>query len=78
MAAETETALETRPPRRLTAKEHLLSTLVQAPLFFGATAAFGTISLLASLTETDGRRQHSIARAWARFSLAVARSPSHI
>src|SRR5690242_644357 len=78
MAAETETALETVPPRHLTVKEHLLSTLVQAPLFFSATAVFGTVSLLASLTETDGRRQHRIARAWARFSLAVARSPIHI
>ena len=78
MAAETETALDAAPPRHLTVKEHLLSTLVQAPLFFSATAVFGTISLLASLTETDGRRQHHIARAWARFSLAVARSPIHI
>ena len=78
MPAETETALAEIPPRHLTTKERLLSNLVQAPLFFTATAAFGTVSLLASLTEKDGRRQHSIARAWARCSLAIAGSPIHV
>jgi 1-acyl-sn-glycerol-3-phosphate acyltransferase len=78
MAADAETALAEVPPRHLTTKERLLSNLVQGPLFFGATAAFGTVSLLASLTEKDGRRQHRIARAWARCSLAIARSPIHI
>lgn len=78
MAADTETALDTMPPRHLSVKDHLLSTLVQAPLFFSATAVFGTVSLLASLTEKDGRRQHRIARAWARTSLAIARSPIHV
>jgi 1-acyl-sn-glycerol-3-phosphate acyltransferase len=66
------------PPRHIGIKETLLSNLVQAPLFFGATAAFGTVSLLASLTEKDGRRQHRIARTWAKCSLAIARSPIHV
>jgi 1-acyl-sn-glycerol-3-phosphate acyltransferase len=66
------------PPRHLTTKERLCSTFIQAPLFFSATAAFGSASLLASLTEKDGRRQHSIARAWARTSLFIAGSPIHV
>jgi 1-acyl-sn-glycerol-3-phosphate acyltransferase len=64
--------------RHIGMKETLMSNLLQAPIFFTATAAFGTVSLLASLTEKDGRRQHRIARAWARFSLGVARSPIHV
>src|ERR1700735_3110083 len=78
MPADAETALATLPPRQLTAKERVMSNLVQAPLFFSATSAFGTVSLLASLTEKDGRRQHRIARAWARWSLAIAGSPIHV
>ena len=78
MPADAETAIATLPPRQLTTKERVMSNLVQAPLFFGATAAFGTISLLASLTEKNGRRQHRIARAWARWSLAIAGSPIQV
>jgi 1-acyl-sn-glycerol-3-phosphate acyltransferase len=78
MPAEAETALAELPPRQLTVKERLMSNLVQGPLFFTATAAFGTVSLLASLTEKDGRRQHRIARAWAKCSLDIARSPIHV
>jgi 1-acyl-sn-glycerol-3-phosphate acyltransferase len=78
MPAETETALVEVPSRKLTVKERVMSNLVQAPLFVSATAAFGTVSLLASLTEKDGRRQHRIARTWAKCSLAIAGSPIHI
>src|ERR1700761_1087661 len=77
MPAETATALAPLP-RHIGLKETLVSNFVQAPLFFGSTAAFGTVSLLASLTEKDGRRQHRIARAWARCSLAIAGSPIHV
>jgi hypothetical protein len=42
------------------------SNLLQAPLFFAATALFGTLSLAASLLDPSGRTQHRIARAWAR------------
>ena len=71
--------LPVRPAQRhIGIKERLLSNLVQAPLFFTATAIFGSASLLASFTEKDGRRQHRIARAWARCSLWIARSPIHI
>jgi 1-acyl-sn-glycerol-3-phosphate acyltransferase len=78
MPADTETALAELPPRQLSVKERVMSNLVQGPLFFTATAAFGTVSLLASLTEKDGRRQHRIARTWAKCSLAIAGSPIHV
>jgi 1-acyl-sn-glycerol-3-phosphate acyltransferase len=78
MPADTEASLAPLPSRQIGAKETLVSNLVQAPLFFGATAAFGTVSLLASLTEKDGRRQHRIARAWAKCSLTIAGSPIHV
>ena len=53
----------------------MLGDLVQAPLFFGLTAFFGTLSLTASLFENDGRLQHSIARLWAAVSMRIALSP---
>jgi 1-acyl-sn-glycerol-3-phosphate acyltransferase len=77
MPADTELAVDA-PTRQLTVGERLLSNLVQSPLFFAATAAFGSVSLLASLTETGGRRQHRIAQGWARVCLRIARSPIHI
>ena len=49
-----------------------LSTLIRAPLFLLGTAVCGSASLLASLFEQDGRRQHRIARFWARWSLRFA------
>src|ERR1035437_6722822 len=39
---------------------------IQAPLFFAATAFFGSITLLVSLIDKTGRAQHRIARVWAR------------
>jgi 1-acyl-sn-glycerol-3-phosphate acyltransferase len=42
------------------------TNLVQAPLFFLATAIFGTAALLVSLVDKTGRAQHRIARVWAR------------
>lgn len=44
----------------------------QAPLFFLWTALCGSCSLFASLFEKDGRRQHRIARCWARGSLFLS------
>ncbi len=56
-------------PNPLPIAKQLSSTLVRAPLFLLATAAFGSASLLASLFEKDGRLQHRIAHTWARFSI---------
>jgi 1-acyl-sn-glycerol-3-phosphate acyltransferase len=53
----------------------MLGNVVQAPLFFVATAFFGTLSLTASLFEKDGRVQHAIARVWAAVSMKIAFSP---
>lgn len=54
------------------------SSLVRAPLFLLGTVACGSASLLASLFEKDGRRQHQIAQFWARLSLRFAGSPVRI
>jgi len=72
-------------PRLLTVRPNLLpfatrviSSLVRLPLFVAGTVLCGTASLLASLTETDGCRQHHIAQAWARASMRFAGAPLHI
>jgi 1-acyl-sn-glycerol-3-phosphate acyltransferase len=48
------------------------TNLFQAPLFFLATAFFGSCALVASLWAKTGRTQHRIARAWARTCLRVS------
>ena len=53
----------------------LTSNLVRTPLFFLFTGLFGSVSLVASCTEQDGRRQHMIARLWARTLLRVVNAP---
>jgi len=42
------------------------------PLIVLATLVFGTISMAASVFDSSGRTQHSIARVWARFLLLVS------
>jgi 1-acyl-sn-glycerol-3-phosphate acyltransferase len=59
-----------QPPLSLTGR--LSSNLARSPLFFFFTGFFGCMSLAASCFERDGRRQHSIARQWARSSLWAA------
>jgi len=51
------------------------SYLVLYPLIGGATAFFGTLSLIAGLWDKSGRQQHWLARQWARVLLFVALSP---
>ena len=48
------------------------SNLIQAPVFFVATALFGTLALMASLFDRTGRTEHRIARLWARACLFAA------
>jgi 1-acyl-sn-glycerol-3-phosphate acyltransferase len=55
--------------------DRLISNLVRAPLFFLSTGIFGCMSLAASCVEKDGRRQHLIARQWARSCLRIAGAP---
>ena len=63
------TAQLTPRPDPLPLSTWLASTLVRAPLFLLATAAFGSASLAASLVERTGRMQHRIAQAWAAVSM---------
>jgi 1-acyl-sn-glycerol-3-phosphate acyltransferase len=52
-----------------------LCYLLQWPLFTLATAAFGSVSLLASVFDSSGRVQHAIARAWGGVILRITLSP---
>jgi 1-acyl-sn-glycerol-3-phosphate acyltransferase len=55
-----------------------LTYLVLVPLFVLATAAFGSLSLIASLFDGSGRIQHSIAQAWGGVLLRIALSPVRV
>jgi 1-acyl-sn-glycerol-3-phosphate acyltransferase len=50
------------------------SNIVQAPIFFLATAFFGTLALIVSLFDKTGRSEHRIARLWARACLFASGS----
>jgi 1-acyl-sn-glycerol-3-phosphate acyltransferase len=55
-----------------------LTYLVFIPLIAGITAGFGCVSLLCSLWDSSGRRQHAIAQLWARVMLWIVFSPVRI
>ncbi len=55
-----------------------LSYLVLWPLFALATAAFGSVSLLASVFDGSGRVQHAIAHAWGGALLRITLSPVRV
>lgn len=59
-------------PSPLPLHTRLVSILLRAPLFIAGTILFGTASLAVSIFEKDGKRQHGIARSWARASLRFA------
>ena len=44
----------------------LWAVLVKAPLIIGSTIFMGTISMVTSLFDPDGRKQHAISQNWAR------------
>lgn len=46
--------------------ERVVNLCCRAPLFFLATAFFGSLSLLSSLWDRSGRVQHGIAQRWGR------------
>ena len=48
------------------------SLLITDPIIIIATIVMGTISLLVSLFESDGRVQHNISRVWSRMLLGVS------
>ena len=53
-------------PEPLPWTERLVSFCFRAPLFFLCTGIFGSLSLISSLWDKNGRTQHAIARAWGR------------
>lgn len=53
-------------PDPLPWSERVVSFCIRGPLFFSATAFFGSLSLIASLWDKSGRLQHSIAQRWGR------------
>ncbi|MHB1935091.1 MAG: lysophospholipid acyltransferase family protein [Acidobacteriaceae bacterium] len=55
-----------------------LTYLIMVPLFVVATAAFGSLALVASLFDGSGRIQHSIAQAWGGVLLRIALSPVRV
>jgi 1-acyl-sn-glycerol-3-phosphate acyltransferase len=65
------------PPRQ-PAFFRWLTYLVMVPLFVVATTAFGSVALLASLFDSSGRVQHSIAQAWGGVLLRIALSPVRV
>jgi 1-acyl-sn-glycerol-3-phosphate acyltransferase len=64
----------TRPPHPLPRLYRWRTNLLQAPLFFLWTSVCGTLSLLVSLFEKNGRLQHRIARLWARGCVVISGS----
>jgi 1-acyl-sn-glycerol-3-phosphate acyltransferase len=52
--------------------ERLVSFCFRAPLFFISTAIFGSLSLIASLWDKDGRIQHAIARKWGKTVVRIS------
>ncbi|MDE3187729.1 MAG: 1-acyl-sn-glycerol-3-phosphate acyltransferase [Acidobacteriota bacterium] len=70
-------SLHAAPPRRPQPLPRLYrwrTNMLQAPLFFLFTGAFGSVSLFASLFEKHGRIQHRIAQSWARACIWVSGS----
>lgn len=59
-------------PSPLPWHERAISFCLRAPAVFGFTAIFGSLSLLASLIEKNGKWQHRIAQRWARVLVRVS------
>ena len=51
---------------------YIRSLLITDPIIIVATIIMGTISLITSLFDTEGRRQHRISRVWSRMLLMVS------
>src|SRR5215467_12482611 len=51
---------------------YLRSLLITDPIIILATIIMGSVSLLLSLFESDGRMQHKISRIWSRMLLKVS------
>ena len=72
---ETDRTAASPPLQPPTAALRWLTWLLFDPLIGLITAAFGCLSLTCSLWDQSGRRQHAIARLWARTLLRATFSP---
>lgn len=61
-----------RPPDPLPRFYRWRTNLLQAPLFFLYTGICGSLSLLASLWDRQGKLQHRIAQIWARGCVSIS------
>jgi 1-acyl-sn-glycerol-3-phosphate acyltransferase len=59
-------------PDPLPLGERIVNYGIRAPLFFLSTGLFGSASLVASLWDKSGYRQHRIAQTWARACMAAS------
>jgi 1-acyl-sn-glycerol-3-phosphate acyltransferase len=59
-------------PNPIPRGEWLANYCLRAPTFFVATGFFGSLSLLASLWDKTGRRQHKIAQVWGRVITRIS------
>lgn len=60
-------------PKWVEAISYLRSLVVTIPLVYLATIFWGSLSLLVSLVDSNGRAQHACARWWARTLLVLSR-----
>jgi 1-acyl-sn-glycerol-3-phosphate acyltransferase len=64
-----------RPKRRHGWRSHLRSYFILDPLIWAYTLILGTLSLICSLFDRDGRIQHSLARFWSWLIMKTILSP---
>ena len=51
---------------------YMWAVLIKAPVIIASTVIFGSVSVLTSLFDANGSKQHAIAQTWARWLLTVA------
>ncbi|MDT4967011.1 MAG: 1-acyl-sn-glycerol-3-phosphate acyltransferase [Acidobacteriota bacterium] len=76
-AADPENAPRTASPRRPTVFNYIHS-LIAIPLIYLYTFVMGSISLLLSLYDPAGRKQHWCARTWCRMIAGTAGARVHV
>ena len=59
-------------PNPLPWSERAVSFCIRAPLFFLTTGFFGSLSLIASVWDKDGKVQHAIAQRWGRTVVRIS------
>lgn len=59
-------------PDPIPKSEWLVNYGLRAPAFFLSTAFFGSLSLIASLWDKNGRQQHAIAQTWGRVVTRIS------